>query len=153
MSFNQWIGTGNLTRDVETKELGNSTLAEFGVACNRKWKTSGGEEREDVLFLDCKAWGRTGEVIAQYFSKGKPIMLVGRLATESWEAKDGGGKRSKNVLIVERFEFIGGKREDDGGAERPQRREPGNKASLKGPPAEKPYSDDDQQFKDDDIPF
>src|SRR3982751_6759330 len=114
-SFNQVILMGNLTRDPQLKYLPSQTaVAEFGLACNRKFTTQQGEDREEVLFVDCSAFGKTGELINQYFTKGKPIFVQGRLKYDSWEDKQGGGKRSKLTVVVDNFQFIGGR--DGGGA-------------------------------------
>ncbi len=112
-SFNKVLLMGNLTRDPQLKYLPSQTaVAEFGVACNRKFKSATGEDREEVTFVDCAAFGKTGEVINQYFTKGKPIFIEGRLKYDQWEDKQGGGKRSKMSVVVENFQFVGGR---DGG--------------------------------------
>jgi len=170
-SFNQWIGMGNLTRDPQSKFLPSGVnVCEFGVACNRKYKDAGGNEKEDVLFIDCAAFGKRGDVIQEHFTKGKPIMVVARLKLDTWDDKDG-GKRSKISAIVDEFQFVGGR---DGGGEgqnidrstdqtqaagqRRQWKPTQNKlVAARGPgsrpaPAEQPYGDD-QQFAESDIPF
>src|SRR5215203_5810006 len=115
-SFNQVILMGNLTRDPQLKYLPSQTaVAEFGVATSRKFKTQNGEDREEVLFVDCTAFGKTGELINQYFQKGKPIFVQGRLKYDSWEDKQGGGKRSKLTVVVDNFQFIGGRDGGEGG--------------------------------------
>jgi len=112
-SFNKVLLMGNLTRDPQLKYLPNQTaVAEFGIAMNRKFKAASGEDREEVTFVDITAFGKTGEVINQYFTKGKPIFIEGRLKYDQWEDKNGGGKRSKLNVIVENFQFVGGR---DGG--------------------------------------
>src|SRR4051794_10866177 len=112
-SFNKVILMGNLTRDPQLKYPPSQTaVTEFGLACNRKFKTQAGEDKEEVTFVDCTAFGRTGEVINQYFTKGKPIFIEGRLKYDQWEDKQGGGKRSKITVVVENFQFVGG---GDGG--------------------------------------
>src|SRR5215210_3459607 len=112
-SFNQVILMGNLTRDPQLKFLPSQTpVAEFGVACNRKFTTAQGEQREEVTFVDCTAFGKTAENINKYFTKGKPIFIDGRLKYDQWEDKQGGGKRSKLTVVVNNFQFIGGR---DGG--------------------------------------
>src|SRR5215213_8677844 len=112
-SFNQVILMGNLTRDPQLKFLPSQTaVAEFGVACNRKFTTQSGEQREEVTFVDCTAFGKTAENINKYFTKGKPIFIEGRLKYDQWEDKQGGGKRSKLTVHVNNFQFIGGR---DGG--------------------------------------
>src|SRR3954465_10401956 len=114
-SFNKVILMGNLTRDPQLKYLPSQmAVVEFGLAMNRKFRTQAGEDREEVTFIDCAAFGKTGELINQYFTKGKPIFIEGRLKYDSWEDKQGGGKRSKLTVVVENFQFIGGR---DGGGQ------------------------------------
>ena len=115
-SFNKVVLMGNLTRDPQLKHLPNNlVVAEFGLACNRRYRTAAGEEKEEVAFVDCTAFGRQAETIGQYCAKGKPLFVEGRLKYDTWEAKDGGGgaggggKRSKLSVVVENFQFIGGK--------------------------------------------
>jgi single-strand DNA-binding protein len=115
-SFNRVLLMGNLTRDPELKFLPSQTpVTEFGLAMNRKFKTAAGEAKEEVCFVDCTAFAKTAELISQYFTKGKPIFLSGRLKYDSWEDRQGGGKRSKLTVVVEEFQFIDGKREEGGG--------------------------------------
>jgi single-strand DNA-binding protein len=114
-SFNKVLLMGNLTRDPQLKYLPSQTpVAEFGLACNRKFKSAQGEDREEVTFVDVSAFGKTAELINQYFTKGKPIFIEGRLKFDQWEDKQGGGKRSKLTVVAENFQFIGGR--DGGGA-------------------------------------
>jgi single-strand DNA-binding protein len=116
-SFNKVMLMGNLTRDPQLKYLPSQTaVAEFGVACSRKFKGANGEDREEVLFVDVSAFGKTGEIINQYFTKGKPIFIEGRLKYDQWEDKNGGGKRSKLTVVVDNFQFIGGRDGATGGA-------------------------------------
>lgn len=110
-SYNKVILLGNLTRDVEVRQAGGSSVAAFGLALNRKYTTAAGESREEVVFVDCEAWGKTGEVMAKYLSKGKPVLVDGRLKLDQWEDKEG-KKQSKIKVSVESFQFVGGK--DDG---------------------------------------
>ena len=186
-SFNKVLLMGNLTRDPQLKYLPSQTaVAEFGLACNRKFKSATGEDREEVTFVDCSAFGKTGELINQYFTKGKPIFIEGRLKYDQWEDKQGGGKRSKLAVVVENFQFIGGRDgagggggapggggggyasggqsyEPDGGEEAPappraSRPMPPRPAPPARPPqaqrpAPEPPFGEEQQFKEDDIPF
>lgn len=138
---------GNLTRDPNLKYLPSQTaVVEFGIACNRKYRTSGGEDREDVVFVDCAAFGKTGEAINQYLVKGKPIFIEGRLKYDSWEDKNGGGKRNKLSIIVDQFQFIGGRSDSDDSDQRQQSRP--KAAAAAGSPF-----GNEQHFTEDDIPF
>jgi single-strand DNA-binding protein len=108
-SVNIIIIMGNLTRDPQLKYLPSQTpVCEFGVATNRRFKTADGEDREEVCFLDCVSYGKRADVMNQYLTKGSPVFIEGHLKYESWEDKNGGGKRSKVVVIVDKFEFVGG---------------------------------------------
>lgn len=105
--FNKVILMGNLTRDPETRQTpSGQSVTNFSLAVNRTWKGQDGSTQEAVSYIDCVAWGRTGEVIAQYMQKGRPILVSGRLDQRSWEQD--GNKRSKVEVIVEDFNFVGG---------------------------------------------
>ena len=109
-SFNKVVLMGNLTRDPQLKHLpSNLVVAEFGLACNRRYRTAAGEDKEEVAFVDCTAFGRQAETIGQYCTKGKPLFVEGRLKYDTWDDKAGGGKRSKLSVVVENFQFIGAK--------------------------------------------
>lgn len=139
-NFNKVILMGNLTRDPELRNLPSGTaVVEFGLAVNRTWSDQSGEKRESTTFVDCKAMGRTAEIIGQYMSKGRPIFIEGRLEFRTWEAKDGSGKRSKLDVMVESFQFIGSQRREDGGAPaqapgRGAERAPAKSAAEEAPP-------------------
>jgi single-strand DNA-binding protein len=108
-SYNRVVLVGNLTRDVQLAYLPSQTpVAQFGLAVNRKWKSKDGEDREEVFFGDCKAFGKSAETLNTYVKKGSPLLVEGRLTTESWETKDG-DKRSKTVIVVDSFQFLASK--------------------------------------------
>ena len=105
-NFNRCILAGNITRDIKMSFTpAQMAVAEFGMAVNRKWTSKGGEKKEETCFVDLTAFGKTAEVINQYFSKGKPILVEGRLKFSQWDDKQG-NKRSKLSVIVENFEFM-----------------------------------------------
>jgi single-strand DNA-binding protein len=81
------------------------SVAEIGLACNRKFKGKDGEMREETTFVDCEAWGRTAETMAKYLSKGRPVFVEGRLKLDQWQDKDG-SNRSKLRVVIESFQFI-----------------------------------------------
>lgn len=109
-SYNKVIIAGNITRAPELKSTRKGTsVVNFGVAVNRELKNEAGQQVEDVDFFDVTAWGRTGEVIQEHLHKGDPILLDGRLSQEQWEDKQTKEKRSKVVIILETFTFIGKK--------------------------------------------
>src|SRR2546423_12574010 len=131
-NFNKVILLGNLTRDPQLKYLPSQTpVAEFGLAVNRKFRTQAGEDREEVTFVDVSAFGKQAELINQYFTKGKPIFIEGRLKYDQWEDKQGGGKRSKLSVVMEGFQFVGGRDGGGGGGGGGMR----NQESDEGAPA------------------
>ena len=112
--FSKAIIVGNMTRDPELRSTpSGAQVCSFSVAVNRNYKDSSGANQESVSFIDCTAWGRAGEIIAQYAKKGSGILISGRLEQRSWEDKEG-QKRSRVEIVVEDFNFVGGN--GDGGA-------------------------------------
>jgi single-strand DNA-binding protein len=137
-SFNKVILIGNLTRDVELKYLPKGTaVCNLSLAVNRRWKNEAGEEKEDVYFAECKAFGKQAETIAQYVKKGHPLMIEGRLTREEWDDKKTGDKRSTTRIMIETFQFLKGR--DEGAAPAPRQ--------STAPTAPKPDLDAD------DLPF
>lgn len=115
-SYNKVLLMGNLTRDVEVRHLPNSNqaVANIGLAVNRRFRTGDGENREEVTFIDCEAWGRTGETMAQYLRKGRPVFIEGRLKLDQWQDRDG-NNRSKLKVVVENFQFVDSRGDGGGG--------------------------------------
>jgi single-strand DNA-binding protein len=118
--FNKVILMGNLTRDPETRNTPNGqSVTNFSLAVNRTWKGADGQQNEDVSYIDCVAWGKPGEIIAQYLGKGRAVLVSGRLDQRSWDDKESGQKRSKIEVVVEDFNFVGdgaGSGGSDGGS-------------------------------------
>ncbi|MCB9852018.1 MAG: single-stranded DNA-binding protein [Phycisphaerales bacterium] len=127
-NFNKVILAGNLTRDPQLSVLpSNTQVCEFGMAINRKWRGQDGEMRDETCFVDLRAFGRTAETINKYMSKGKPILVEGRLRYDQWEGKDG-QKKSRLTVVVDNFQFIdsGGGGGRGGSSSRGDRNERGN---------------------------
>lgn len=104
--FNKVILMGNLVRDPETRTTPNGqSVTSFTLAVNRQWSQDG-EKRESVSYIDCVVWGKPGEIIAQYVSKGRALLVSGRLDQRSWDDKESGQKRSKVEVVVEDFNFV-----------------------------------------------
>lgn len=160
MNFNKVIIGGRLTRDPAVKHLPSQTVVvEFGVACNRKYRTSDGVEKEETVFVDMTSFGRRAEVISQYLAKGSEALFEGRLKYDQWEDKQGGGKRSKLTVVIENFQFVGG-RDGHGGepasdADPPARnlRERGEQVRRRAAaPSQAPFGEE-RHFDEIDIPF
>jgi len=149
MTFNKSIIGGYLTRDPELRYTPKGTvIARLSVAVNRTWKTEAGEKKEEVSFIECDAFGRTAETLAQYFKKGKPILIEGRLKQETWDDKQSGQKRSKLKVIVESFSFV----ESSGGGER-QAAAPQNEGAETPARTAQPEGGHGDDAGDDQVPF
>jgi len=112
--YNKVILLGNLTRDPQLKYLPNNmAVCEFGLAVNRKWRDKDGNMKEEVCFVDVSAFGRQGETINQYMTKGKPILIEGHLRFDSWTGQDG-QKRSRLTVVAENFQFVGARADQPG---------------------------------------
>jgi single-strand DNA-binding protein len=181
-SYNRVTLIGNLTRDPQMKFLPSQmAVTEFGLAMNRKFRTASGEDREEVTFVDITAFGKQAEVLNQYCTKGKLIFIEGRLKFDSWEDKNGGGKRNKLSVVVENFQFLGSREGAGGGGagaggggydagsqgggeyeqrpaarsappSRPPASRPPARPAPQQPPAEQPFGDE-PQIDEADIPF
>ena len=111
-SFNKVILIGNLTRDPEVKTLPKGTaVCNISMAVNRRWKNEAGDDKEDVYFADCKAFGKQAETIGQWVKKGHPLMIEGRLTREEWDDKKTGEKKSATRIMIESFQFLKGREE------------------------------------------
>ena len=105
---------GRLTRDPELRRTGSGTaVASFTVAVDRDYAPKDGGERK-TDFINCVAWSQTGEFISKYFSKGRMIVVDGRLEIRDWTDKDG-NKRTTAEIRVENAYFGDSKRDSDGG--------------------------------------
>jgi single-strand DNA-binding protein len=115
-SYNRVLLIGNLTRDPELRYLpSNLAVCSFGLAVNDRWKDKNtGEWQERANFIDCECFGRGGEIINQYMTKGRPLFVEGKLRLDQWDDKQSGQKRSKLKVVVENFQFLGGRDEQGG---------------------------------------
>lgn len=157
-SFNQVILMGNLTRDPEIRQIpSGQSVCSFSLALNRSYKDANGEWQEATDYIDVVAWGPLGERVAQYVTKGRPVLVNGRLQSRSWEQD--GQKRSKVEVNAQDVTFLGsrgGGEGEDGGYS-----SPAPQASSAPPkPSKKVKSDEvaiedigDEPINLDDIPF
>lgn len=140
MAFNKVILMGNLTRDPELRSTtSGSSVASFALAITRNWNNAQGERQEETSFIDCEAWGRTGETIAKYVQKGRQLLVSGRLRQDTWQDKDTGKNRSTLRVVVEEFSFVS---DGNRGGSAPQ---------TSGEPTVEPINDDPIDLSD--IPF
>src|SRR4051794_8131781 len=119
-SLNKVLLMGNLTRDPELRVTPKGTpICQFSLAINRQFKMESGETREEVIYVDIEAWGKQGETIAKYCTKGRPLFVEGRLRLDQWEDKNTKEKRSRMKVVLESFQFLGEGRGGGGGAAGP----------------------------------
>lgn len=106
-SFNQVTLMGNLTRDPDLRTIpSGQSVCSFSLALNRTFKGADGEWQEAVDFVNVIAWGTLGERIAQYVTKGRPVLVSGRLQSSQWEQD--GQKRTKLEVVANDVTFLGG---------------------------------------------
>lgn len=120
-NLNKVMIMGNLTRDPELKHLGDNSVVNITIATNRVYYVDD-EKREETTYVDLEAWGKKAETLHKYLSKGKPLFVEGRLKLDKWEDQDG-NPRSKLKVVVEGFQFLGGKRQDQPKQERELKQE------------------------------
>ena len=110
--------------------------------------------REETAFVDIESWGKQGEVISKYCTKGRPLFVEGRLKLDQWEDKTSGQKRSKLKVVLENFQFIGGRGDGaapagPGGAAGPGAADEGE---VSAPPARAAKAPP-KEAVDEDVPF
>lgn len=169
-SYNKVILIGNLTRDPQVRYTPSGTaVTELGLAVNRVWMDKAtNTKKEETTFIDVTLWGRQAELAGEYLSKGRPVLIEGRLHLDSWDDKESGQKRSKLKVVGEEMQFLGS-REGSGGGGGGSRGGSGG-----GAPARRASNDDDfggapsgggnygggrdnspapEDFPQDDVPF
>lgn len=145
---------GNLTRDPEVRQTPNgSSVAELGMAVNRVWfDKQSQEKKEEVTFVDITVWGRQAEVAGEYLSKGRAVLIEGRLQLDTWQDRESGQNRSKLKVVCENLTMVGGRNEggnDQQSGQQSNRRQGGRRPAPKNDPAKTFYDD----APDGDVPF
>lgn len=107
--MNKVVLIGRLTRDPELRYTGQGTpVASFSIAVNRRKQK---DKPQEADFINCVAWGITGENLSKYQSKGSQIAVHGRIQTRNYENKE--GKRVYvTEVVAEEIEFLGSKRDN-----------------------------------------
>lgn len=165
-SFNRVILMGNLTRDPQVKYIPSGTaVAELGLAVNRTWfDKNANQKKEDVTFVDVTLWGRQAEIAGEYLSKGRAVLIEGRLQMDTWQDKESGQNRSKLKVVCENMTMVGGRNEGGGsggggGYQRPQASAPsssGNQSDFSSgvdSSADSFYDSPSGNTPDDEVPF
>lgn len=100
---------GRFTRENEFKELGSTSVFRNNIAVQRNFKNKDGERESD--FINVVAFGKTAELLNQYFGKGQQVAVQGRIQTGSYEKEDGTRVYTTDV-VVDQFDFVGSKNEN-----------------------------------------
>jgi single-strand DNA-binding protein len=101
---------GNLGSDPEIRYSQQGTaIAQFSVATTERWKDRGGELQEHTEWFAVKTFGRRAEIVAENLDKGSCVYLEGRKRTESWDDKQTGARHYRDLVYVDRIEFLGRK--------------------------------------------
>ncbi len=112
--LNHIVIMGRLVRDPELRRTGTGVaVASFRVAVDRDFSPKDGSERK-ADFIDCVAWRQTGEFISKYFTKGRMIIVDGRLEMRDWTDKDGNKRTSAEIVVANAY-FGDSKRDGDSG--------------------------------------
>ena len=144
-SFNRVILAGNLTRDPECRYIPSGTaVSDVGLAVNDRRKTPSGEWVDETTFVDITLWGRPAEVVAEFCTKGSPLLVEGRLKLDTWETE--GQKRSKLKVVGERIQLLSSGGAGKGG---------GGTGTFRAPQPQQTQSYDDVMPQNDpeDLPF
>jgi len=129
--------TGRLTRDPDENKTGGGTVVSNFCAAVDMGKDKSGEKQTE--FINFTAFGKIAETINRWMFKGSEIAVTGKFRTDRWEDKETGAKRSKCYIVVDHFNFIGSRKDNDSSDDMPK----GNPM-----PTPKGYDDDE-----DNIPF
>lgn len=112
--YNKVILIGNVARDPETKTTTNQkTFAKFTVAVNREWKDANGNKVSEADFINCQAWGKLAEIVRDYVSKGKQVMVDGRLSVRKY-TDAGGVDKWITEVIADTVLLLGNKGAESG---------------------------------------
>lgn len=108
-NLNKVFLIGNLVRDPELRHTAQGTsVSNFSVAVNRNYKGSDGEYKRETNFFTIVVWGKSGENCAKYLSKGRSVMIEGRMQNRSYETSDG-QKRTVTEIVADNVQFLGGR--------------------------------------------
>ena len=135
-NINKVILGGRITKDIELKQAGETNVANFSLAINRR-------KQGETDFVNCTAFGKLADMAAQYFHKGSCMCVVGHIAVDAYE-KDG-EKRTSTKVIADEIHFVDSKAEAPASDVAPKQKE----APAKTTPAAQESSGSD----DDDLPF
>jgi single-strand DNA-binding protein len=119
VAYNSLTLIGNLTRVPEIRYTPNGTaVSDLSIAINEKIK-----DKENTTFVDVTVWDKQAENCCEYLSKGRPVMIEGRLKMDTWEDRETGKKRSKIGVVAQSVQFIGGSEKKETNSDNYKQRE------------------------------
>ncbi len=148
-SVNKVILVGHLGKDPELSYIpSGQSVTKFTMATNRTYKDKSGETKEVTDWHNIVAWGKLGEICAQFLAKGRQAYVEGQIRTRSWEDREG-KKRTTTEIVADNVVLLGSRGE--GMAEVPSRPA---EAARAGPFPEDTFGESGSpEITDDDIPF
>ncbi len=148
MNLNKVFILGNLTRDPEVRTTpSGAQVANFGIATNRIWYNQAKEKNQETEFHNVVVWGRLAEIASQYLTKGKMVLIEGRIRTRSWQAQDG-TKKYRTEIVAENMQ-MGPKTQGSGSGMRSEAQEDTQAA----PPDENSMPSTSEEIGSDEVPF
>lgn len=145
--MNKIMLIGRLTKDPELRYTPNgAAVTSFTLAVDRRFPNQNGEREAD--FINCVAWNKSAEFVANYFHKGKPMALEGRLQVRTYEGNDG-QRRWVTEVVAEQIEFVGSKSDNAGGGRQDYQNNNNNNASA----GSNLGLGEEIVFDDNDLPF
>ncbi|MBI2640126.1 MAG: single-stranded DNA-binding protein [Candidatus Sungbacteria bacterium] len=149
MNFNKAFVLGNVTRDPELRHTTSGhAVATFGLATNRVWKDSSGQQQKQAEFHNIVAWGRLGEICSQYLKKGSLVFIEGRIQTRSWQDQQG-QKRFRTEIVAETMQ-MGPRGTGFAGSGQDEKEKP---VTDELATVELPGAEDEEEIKPEEIPF
>ena len=146
--MNKVMLIGRLTRDPELRYTQSGTaVASFSLAVDRRFSNQNGEREAD--FINCVAWNKSAEFVANYFHKGKQMALEGRLQVRSYEGNDG-QRRWVTEVVAEQIEFVGSKNDNNSSGGRQDYQ---NTSQNAAPSGSNLGLGEEIVFDDNDLPF
>ena len=132
---NKAILIGNLGKDPELRYTpGGQPTASFSLATTDRWTDKNGQKQERTEWHNIVAWGKLAELVNQYLKKGRSAYVEGRIATRSWDDRDG-NKKYRTEIVANQIQFLGGGPGQSGGDAVHDAPEPASKAGSE-PPAD-----------------
>ena len=114
-SINQVILLGRLTRDPEQRTTASGkNVVSFSIAVDRQ------SQDDQADFFNITAWDKLGDLVMQYLSKGRRVLIQGRLRQDSWEDKDTGKRQSRIEVTASDVTFLDGPNGDNSGSAAPK---------------------------------